>query len=154
MADEAQVFAWAPKDQTIRSTRDNGAFHVTGDRVGQVGIAFVQSGAKGVNLSGGVLSLRYRSAGPAATAVIDLKPATAPADAGLIPTQIFTHFADTGGREEEIRLTLPATPGLTQVKEVVILHGPGTAPRPVDLAIARFECMPAKGGVRAPIGDH
>src|SRR5262249_38208323 len=32
LADEAQVFAWAPKDQAIRSTRDKAGFHVKGER--------------------------------------------------------------------------------------------------------------------------
>src|SRR5262249_20432136 len=35
LADGAQVFAWAPKGQAIRSTRDGGTFQVKGDRVNQ-----------------------------------------------------------------------------------------------------------------------
>jgi hypothetical protein len=153
MADGAQVFAWAPKDQPIRSTRDGGGFHVKGDRAAQVGIAFVQPRAEGVNLSGGLLTLRYRAAGPARPAVIDLKPAgNAPAEAGLIATQLFTHFADTGGREEEIRIPLPATPGLARIKEVVILYGQGPEGQPVDLSVTRLAFTPAGTAVPAPGG--
>jgi hypothetical protein len=143
LAEGAQVFAWAPKGQAIKSGREGGAFQVTGERVGQVGVAFVQPGAQGVSLSGGVLRLRYRNAGPEAPVVIDLKPAgAAPADAGLIASQIFARLADTGGREAELLFPLPATPGLTQVKEVVILHGSGAGERSVDFAVTRLAFTP------------
>ena len=33
LADDAQVFAWAPKGQEIRSTREGGTFHVKGEGV-------------------------------------------------------------------------------------------------------------------------
>ncbi|HTK73932.1 MAG TPA: hypothetical protein VL371_01675, partial [Gemmataceae bacterium] len=52
LAPDANVFAWAPKGQTIRSGRENGIFRVTGERVGEVGIAFVSNRPQGVNLSG------------------------------------------------------------------------------------------------------
>jgi hypothetical protein len=141
MAAEANVFAWAPKGQTIHSTRDKGGFHVQGDRVGQVGIAFVSPRAQGVNLSGGLVTLRYRSAGALGPAVIDLKPPGGVAP-GLIPTQLFTHLDDTGGRDAELRLQLPATPGLTQVKEFVVTCGTGAEGRPVDLVITRLGFEP------------
>jgi len=144
LADEVQVFAWAPKGQTIRSARDKDAFHVTSERVGQVGIALVGARAGGANLSGGLLTLRYRLAGPARPAVIDLKPVgIAPVDAGLIPTQIFTRLADTRGRDEEIRINLPATPGLTRIKELVLLAGQGPEQQPIGLSLGRVEFNPA-----------
>src|SRR5205814_4390847 len=127
-----------------------GTFQVKGDRVTQVGIAFVQAGAAGVSLSGGVLSLRYRCTGPAAPVVIDLKLAGPPADAGLIPTQIFTHFADTAGRDGRLEFPLPATPGLTQVKEVVILYGQGPEARAINLSVTGLAFTPTGGEHRAP----
>jgi hypothetical protein len=145
LADGVQVFAWAPKDQTIRSTRDKGGFQVRGERVSQVGIAFVSPRPQGVNLSGGLLTFRYRSAGPSGQAVIDLKPVGG-VPAGLIPTQVFTHLDDTGGREAEIRLTLPATPGLTQVKELVVTHGAGADVRPIDLSVTQLGFEPTGAG--------
>jgi hypothetical protein len=147
MAADAQVFAWAPKDHALKSARETGGFRVTGERVGEVNIAFVPAGKAGVNLSGGVLSLRYRSAGPAAPAVIQLKlgPQLPP---GHIATEIFTGFADTGGREEEIRVPLPATPGLTEVKEVVVTHGPRAKERAIDLTVTRVAFTPLTAGER------
>ena len=99
----------------------------------------VSSRSDGVNLSGGLLVLRYRSATPINEAIIALKPAGGPtAVAGLIPTEISCHFADTRGREEELAVPLPATPGLAQTKEVVITFGPELKGRPIDLSITRL----------------
>jgi hypothetical protein len=131
-----QVFAWADKDSTLRSTREKRAFHVQGGRVKQVGIAFVPARPGGVNLSGGVLTMRYRSAAPLRPAVIALKPGgKAPAGADVIPTELFTRLAATGGREADIEVPLPATPGLTQVKEVVLTWAHPAPGGPVDLSI-------------------
>jgi hypothetical protein len=141
MAPEAKVFAWAAKgDVALQSAREKGGFRVRGQRAGEVGVAFVQPGG-GANLSGGWLSLRYRCAGPAGSLVFDLKPAGGAA-AGLIPTQVFARLADTGGREEELRIPLPATPGLTHVKEVVLTYAPEAAGRPVDLTVTQLGTTP------------
>ena len=76
-------------------------------------------------------------------------------DAGLIPTQLFTRLAETGGREEEVRVPLPATPGLWQVKEAVITYDPGAEARPIDLSVVRFGAAPIgppAGLRRSPTG--
>ena len=96
---------------------------------------------RGANLSGGLLTLHYRSAAPIDQAIIALKPVSAPAT-GLIPTEIFCHFAATAGREEPMSIPLPATPGLTQIKEVVITFGPRFQGRPLDLYITRMRITP------------
>jgi hypothetical protein len=143
LADDAQVFAWTQKDAGLQSKREKGAFHLKGAQVKQVGIAFVSGRPDGVNLSGGLLSIRYRSSEPIGPAIIALKPlAKSSAETGLIPNQIFTHFADTGGREEEIQVPLPATPGLAHVKEVVITYGAETEARATTFSILRCECTP------------
>ena len=115
LSGETQVFAWNDDANSIRSTRENGAVHVRSDRLGNAGIAFVSSRSQGVNLSGGLLTLRYRSAVPMNQAIIALKPpGGASAVTGLIPTEIFSHFTHTGAREEQIEVPLPATPGLAR----------------------------------------
>ena len=102
----------------------------------------------GANLSGGLLTLRYRSSVPIDQAIITLKPAgSSPAATGLIPTEIFCHFANTGGRDHEIPIPLPATPGLTQIKEVVITFGPESQGRPIDLSITHLRVAPIVGEV-------
>jgi hypothetical protein len=96
-----------------------------------------------VNLSGGLLSLRYRSAVPMKSAIITLKPVgSTPGVDSLIPTQIFSHFAGTSGGEAEIQFPLPATPGLARTKEVVITFGPESQGRPIDLSITGLTCTP------------
>jgi hypothetical protein len=106
-----------------------------------VNVAFVPAGKVGVNLSGGVLTLRYKAAGPAAPAVIQLKPGPQ-LPPGQIATEIFTRLADTGGREGEVRVQLPATPGLTEIKEVVLTHRAEAKERAIDLTVTRVAVTP------------
>jgi len=132
LSDGANVFAWADKGSVIRSTRDKGAFHTRGDRVNQLGIALVTTRPGGVNLSGCLLRLRYRSTQAMDPVLIALKPAgTAPAEVGIIPKEIVTRLAATGGREAEIEVPLPATPGLAQVRESTVFSGIAIAERPI-----------------------
>jgi hypothetical protein len=143
LSNETQVFAWSNKESGIRSTRKKTAFQVQGDRVNEVGIAFVPSSPEGVNLSGGLLSIRYRSAQPLDPAVIDLKPVgNDPATADLITKQLFTRFYNTNGREAQVRIPLPATPGLWRIKEVVITCKDEKKESPIDLAITKIEVTP------------
>ena len=67
----------------------------------------------------------------------------------MIATEIFTRFADTGGKEAELRVPLPATPGLAQVKEVVFTLGRGAGERAIDLTISGAGFAPA-----APVADR
>jgi hypothetical protein len=143
LAADTKVFAWAAGDRPLKSARENDGFRVTGERVGEVGIAFVPAAKGGANLSGGVLTLRYTSAGPAVPAVIALKP-PGPVPAGVIPTEVFTRLAETGGREAELRIPLPATPGLTAVHEVVVTLGRGAAERAIDVRVTRATFTPAE----------
>ena len=120
-----------------------GAFHVTSARVSNAGIALVSTRPDGVNLSGGLLSLRYLSSTQINDAIVALKPAGDPAVvAGLIATEISCHLADTRGQEAELTVPLPATPGLARTKEVVITFGPEAKGRPIDLSITRLRVAP------------
>ena len=110
-------------------------FHASSDALNYLGIASIADHPKGVNLTGGRLGLRYRCAEPLEPVILELKPLNnAPPSAGLIPNQIFTRLAATHGRDEEIEVQLPATPGLTQIKEFVITYQPATR-GPIDLMI-------------------
>jgi hypothetical protein len=147
LSGDTQVFAWNDPAHPIRSGRKGGAFRVRADYLGNAGIAFVSNRANGVNISGGLFSLRYHSAMPMKQIVIALKPpGGASALVGLIPTEIFSHFAETRDREEEIQFSLPATAGLTEIKEVVITFGPDSNGRPIDLTITGLKIT--------PIADH
>jgi hypothetical protein len=146
LSSDTQVFAWNGKGSPIHSSRDKVAFHARTDRVSNAGIAFVPSSSQGANLSGGLLSLRYRSFVAIDKAVITLKPVgSATAVEALIPTQIFCHLASTGGQEHELRVPLPAAPGLAQIKEVVITFGPESQGRPIDLSVTHLRVVPIAG---------
>ena len=67
---------------------------------------------------------------------------------GVIPTEIFTRFADTGGKEEEVRVPLPATPGLAAVKEVVLTLGAGAEERAIDLTVTQLRFAPVAAAER------
>jgi hypothetical protein len=145
LSKETQVFAWADKQSVIQSTRQKGAFQVRSDRVNQLGIAFVPTPkpGTGVNLSGGLLRLRYRCGARLDPVIIELKPMGSVSDtAGLIPIELFTRLGTTGGGETEIQIPLPATPGLRQIKEVVITYRPEKQQRPIDLVITGFKFTP------------
>ena len=146
---QARVFAWNDKDIPTQSSREPGGFRVRTEKQGEAGIAFVPHAPEGVNLSGGLLSLRYRSTTPLEKAIITLKPVVdSPAVERLIPTEIFTRFAATDGREVEVQIPLPATPGLSRIKELVITFGPETKGKPIDLTITHLAVSPisAAGG--------
>jgi hypothetical protein len=152
LSDKATVFAWADKDAVLRSTREKGAFQTRGDRVKQLGVALVTTRPEGVNLSGCLLRLRYRSAQAMDPVLIALKPAgTAPAEVGVIPKEIVTRLAATGGREAEIAVPLPATPGLTNVREVVLTHEQKAGPVDLSLTYCGFTPIgPARAAPRRP----
>ncbi len=130
----SQAYAWAPKGEAIHSVLDKGVFRVTGERAEKVGIAIVPP--KAVNVSGGRLTLRYRStnAGPA---TIELKAV----DPCLIPMQLFARFNDTAGRDAEIVVPLPATPGLNHLKEIVVVFEP-EGKRSVDVSVTGVSSSP------------
>ena len=148
LSGETQVFAWNDKTSPIQTRRDSAVFHTHTDRLSNAGIAFVPSGTHGMNLSGGLLTLRYRSSVPMSQAVITLKPIDSSPAAGFIPTEIFSRFADTAGQDREITIPLPATPGLAQIKEVVITFGPESHGWPIDLSISCLKVWHDSKGLR------
>jgi hypothetical protein len=142
-SDRATVFAWDDQANPVESRRDASGFHVASPRVANLGIAFVAADPKGMNLSGGTLALRYRSEAKSIPVVVALKPVPhEPAVAGLIPTEIFTTLAKTDGGDGEVQIVLPATPGLSQIKEVVVTLGPESKGKPIDLTITGLKITP------------
>jgi hypothetical protein len=136
------VFAWSDQKAGVKSNREKSAFSVKGDRVARLGIAFTTPRSEGLNLSGGAMTIRYHSTEPLDSATIAFKPphpdsSNVPA---LITKELFTRFR-VAASTSELSVILPATPGLTNIKEVVITHEPNTA-QPVDLMIERFTVKP------------
>jgi hypothetical protein len=144
MAADTPIYAWGQKGGDLQSTRA-GEFRAGGQRVERIGMAFVPP--KPVNLSGGVLTLRYRYAGPTGWATVTLKRAgPAPEEAGRISDDIFARLEDTGGKEAELRVQLPATPGLKEIKEFVIAYERGKV-GPLELTVTHCGVVPT------PLGD-
>jgi hypothetical protein len=141
LSDRASAFAWDDKPNPVTTRRDASGFHVASPSMANLGIAFVATDPKGVDLSGGILDLRYRNGGKAVPVVLALKPPPRePAVAGLIPTEIFTTLA--AGEGGESRINLPATPGLSHIKEIVFTFGPESKGKPLDLTITGLKVAP------------
>jgi len=144
LAGGAKGFAWAPNGGEIRSTFEGGELRASAASVREFGVAFVL-GEQGANLSGGTLTLRYRSPRAIGPATLALKAKGGPpADDGLIPQEVQLNLVAAAGREgAELKIPLPATPGLAAIREVVLTHGPDADGRAVDLAITRLAFEPA-----------
>ena len=90
------------------------------------------------------MTIAYRSTQPLDFVTIAFKPANPNSSpiAALIPKELFTRLSVAAASPSELSITLPATPGLKNIKEVVITYEPNTA-QPVDLTIERFAVKPA-----------
>lgn len=141
LADGVRDYAWSDKEGGVRSSREGGVLRIRGESVLRLGVAFVPTGKVGVSPSGGHLILRYRCIGAMDPVLIALKGQNDPAS-GHIPKEITARLEDTGAKEGEVRIPLPATVGLVNLKEIVLTHESGASPRPIDLTITAFEFRP------------
>lgn len=131
---DADSFAWDSGGTSLESQRSAGGFSVKGVPAGQVGVAFVSRPESAMNLSNGVLSLRYRTSEPLSRAKIQLKPFESTATSRL-PIEVYLKLDPTGAEGREIQVVLPATAGLAQIKEAVLECEPSGADRSLDLSI-------------------
>jgi hypothetical protein len=131
----AQWVSWSPSGDGLEGLHWRSGFRVRGDAVqrGAVTIKLPEE----TSFSNGALLIRYRAAAPVKNAVITLKGAPV-----AFENEIYARFDKTEG-EKEIRIPLPATPGLEEVLEIVLTFGDGSA-APLDLTISRFEFVPAQ----------
>jgi hypothetical protein len=146
LAKESKIVPWTRDDSPIQYTRGEGSFHVEGRllRTGAVTLTVPQ--AEGVNLSGGELVIRYHATSPIEHAVITLKKVEAgPYVPQQFVNEIHVRFAVTPDGEGEIHVPLPATPGLTGTRELVMTLGKDNEALPVDLTMTRFRFVPYQG---------
>jgi len=143
LAEGIQVFAWSDQKAGVKSNREQSAFFVKGDRAARLGIAFITPRPEGLNLSGGVMTIGYRSTQALDGATITFKPANPSSSnvPALITKELLTRLSVAAASTSELSVMLPATPGLTNIKEVVITHESNTG-QPVDLMIERFTVKP------------
>ena len=135
-----QIYAWANSPKGVNSSRQKDSFAVATGRVKRLGIAFVAQAEEGMDLSGELLKIRYRSDRAIDPLLITFKPAAAHPSPDWISKQIRTRFVQPG--QHQIEVLLPATPGLNHVKEVVLTHDWPEASEPMNLDITEFSAAP------------
>ncbi len=138
--------AWSPGGDQLLPKRGGNSFQIRGEKVRAGGITVVIPREKGISLSNGILKIRYRAADPVNQASITLKRAPGGAIKPMaFENEIFTRFDVALGHENTIEIPMPATPGLENIKELILFYGDRRSPAPVDLTITGFEFIPAAG---------
>lgn len=135
LLNSAQWISWSPLGDSLEGSYLKTGFLLHGDSVRQGAVTIKPP--MPVGLSNGTLLIRYRATKPPVNSVLVL-------DAGPrdFQNEVFLRF-DLAQTEKEIRIPLPATPGLEGVKELVLRFGDGRNPAPVDLTLSRFVFVPA-----------
>ena len=133
LLDGPQWISWSPVGDSLEGVHWKNGFRLRGDAV-RNGAVTVKL-PKPVSLSNGALLIHYRAARPLNTVI------TLTGGPMAFQNEIFARF-DTAESEKEIRIPLPATPGLENVVELVIRFGDQLAPVPVDLTLSGFEFVP------------
>jgi hypothetical protein len=133
LLDGPQWISWSPVGDSLEGLHWKNGFRLRGDAV-RNGAVTVKL-PKPVSLSNGALLIHYRAAKPLNTVV------TLAGGPMAFQNEIFVRF-DTAESEKEIRIPLPATPGLENVAELVIRFGDQRVPVPVDLTLSGFEFVP------------
>lgn len=131
----AQWISWSPGGDSLEGLHWRNGFRVRGDAV-RNGAVTVKL-PKAASLSNGALLIRYRAAKPLNTVM------TLTGGPTVFQNEMTMRF-DVTAAEKEIRIPMPATPGLESVSELVIRFGDPRAPLPVDLTLSGFEFSPAK----------
>jgi hypothetical protein len=138
--------AWTSEGDQLLPQRDGNSFQIRGETVRSGGITVVIPREKGISLSNGILKLRYRATAPITQAIITLKRAPGVAIKPMaFENEIWTRFEVTVGQENMIEIPMPGTPGLENIKELILTYGDRRVPAPVDLTITGFEFIPAAG---------
>ena len=133
LLDGPQWISWSPASDSLESLHWKNGFRLRGDAV-RNGAVTVKL-PKPVSLSNGALLIHYRAARPLNTVI------TLAGGPMAFQNEIFARF-DVAESEKEIRIPLPATPGLENVAELVVRFGDQLAPVPVDLTLSGFEFVP------------
>jgi hypothetical protein len=138
-----QLNAWTSAGDQLVPLRENGHFQIRGEKVRTGGITVVVPQEKGISLSNGILKIRYRAANPVEKAVITLKRAPGlPIKPMTFENEIYTRFDVAMGHENEVSIPMPGTPGLENIKELILVYGDDNIVAPVDLTITGFEFIP------------
>ena len=137
--------SWTSAGDQLVPQRTVDSFQVRGEKVRTGGITIVLPEKEGISLSNGTLKMRYRAADPVEKCVITLKRAPGlPIQPMVFENEIFTRFDVAVGHENTIEISMPGTPGLQNIKELILVYGDDHVVAPVDLTITGFEFVPAE----------
>jgi hypothetical protein len=128
---------WSSTGDALDATRLLDAIRIQAPALRNGAVTVTLPQTRGVSLSNGALLIRYHAARPLDVVM------TLAGSPKVFQNEIFTRF-DATDTEKEIRIPMPATPGLEDVAELVIRFGNEHAPVSVDLTITGLEFVPAR----------
>jgi len=137
LSENVRWISWSPTNDPLEVLRGEHGIRISADAVRNGAVTLIPQKARSVNLSNGALLIRYKARRPL-DAVITLS--TGPK---AFQNEIFSRFYATD-IEKEIRIPLPATPGLEEVSDLVIRFGDDNIPLLVDLTVTGFEFVAAR----------
>ena len=137
LADDVEWIPWSPTRDSLDALRSENGIRISASAVHSGALTVKLSLDGGISLSNGALLIRYRAAKPLEVVM------TLEGGPRLFQNEIFTRF-DVEDTEQDIRIPMPATPGLEDVTALVIRFGDERDPLPVDLTLTRFEFVPAQ----------
>jgi hypothetical protein len=140
---DVEWLSWTSAGDQLVPVRENDSFQVRGEQVRTGGITIVVPEEKGISLSNGKLVIRYRAAQPVKQGIITLKRAPGlPIKPMVFGNEIYTWFDIAVGHENTIEIPMPGTPGLHNIKELILVYGDDNVVAPVDFTITGFEFIP------------
>lgn len=142
LKEDVQWLSWTSAGDELVPQRTTDRFQVRGEKVRTGGITIVVLEEKGISLSNGMLEIKYRAADPI-EGVITLKRAPGlPIKPMVFENEIYIRFDVAVGHENTIEIPMPGTPGLVNIKELILVYGDDHVVAPVDLTITGFEFIP------------
>jgi len=144
LGEDVEWLAWTSAGDQLVPLREKNSFQMRGDKVRTGGITIKVPEKEGISLSNGILEIRYRAAQPVAHGIVTLKRVPGlPIKPMVFENEIYTRFDVAVGHENTIRIPMPGTPGLQNIKEIILVYGDDKIVAPVDLTITGFEFVPA-----------
>ena len=137
LAPDVRTVVWSPDGSSLKLERGQRGFRLTGEKVRKAAVTWsFDKPSEELALSGGELRLRYRNYGSELKAVISLER---PGSEGRsVSQEIFVRFRHTRWFGQDLRIQLPATPGLMGIKKVTLLLGTEDEARKVDLVLPLY----------------
>lgn len=137
---EAKAVVWSPGGGGIQGQAVKGAYRLWGAPGKKGAITWTFPGRLGgVSPSDGELRIRYCNNGSAVGATLAFEDRES--GSRRVANLIAFRFENTGAAEAELRIPLPATPGLTGIREVVLIGSPDPE-KGIDLMLRELCIVP------------